>query len=116
MLLLHFKRWEVISYVPFQREKIYTKVGFETLLPVAPDVPLYHLRAVVVHHGGAGAGHYTSFVRAADNNWYHCDDCSSQAPRKTTLAEVLQAEAYMLVYECVSMPVALESSALQAPV
>ena len=97
MLLLHFKRWEVISYVPFQREKIYTKVGFETLLPVAPDVPPYHLRAVVVHHGDAGGGHYNCFVRAADHNWYRCDD--ETQPCQVSVQQVLSAEAYMLMYD-----------------
>ena len=97
MLLLHFKRWHVISYVPFQQEKIPTKVGFETILPVAPGVLPYHLRAVVVHHGGAGAGHYTSFVRAANNSWYHCDDWTQ--PYQVQVERVLDAEAYILMYD-----------------
>ena len=73
------------------------KVSFEMVLPVEAMQSSYHLLGVVVHHGHAGGGHYTAFVRASNNLWYHCDD--SQSPRWVPVEEVLRAEAYMLFYE-----------------
>ena len=97
VLLLQLKRWEVISQRPFVRRKNSVRIHFETILPVSPEVPPFHLRAVVVHHGAAGGGHYTSYVNPSNNLWYHCDDRVS--PRQCNIREVLNAEAYMLFYE-----------------
>ena len=60
---------------------------------------LFRLRAVIVHRGAAGVGHYTTYVRDQNDLWFHCDDSPPNAPRKSELAEVLEAEAYILVYE-----------------
>jgi ubiquitin C-terminal hydrolase len=68
----------------------------ETLLPLDAD-NTYDLRSVIVHHGDAGGGHYTAFVRAQDNLWYHCND--EAAPRTCSTEQALRAQAYMLVYE-----------------
>ena len=78
-------------------QKNSTPVHFEMLLPVDRAVTPYSLRAVVVHHGNVGVGHYTAYVRSFDNFWYHCDD--DEQPRQVNIGEVLQAEAYMLFYE-----------------
>ena len=82
---------------PFVQRKVPTRVAFENLLAVEAGRPPYHLRGVVVHHGQAGGGHYTAFVRAPDNFWYFCDDW--QAPRLVSIHQVLEAEAYLLFYE-----------------
>ena len=96
-LVLHLKRWTVISQFPFVQEKNSTPVSFEVLLPVPEKAAPYTLRAVIVHHGQAGGGHYTAFVRSADHQWYHCDD--NLEPKAVSTAKVLAAEAYMLFYE-----------------
>ena len=58
----------------------------------------YHLRSVIEHHGGtANGGHYTSYVRAANNLWYYCNDATSPQPVATE--KVLKAQAYVLIYE-----------------
>ena len=97
VLLIHLKRWEIVSVDPFQQRKNSTPVLFEMLLPVDRNVLPYSLRSVIVHHGDAGGGHYTSYVRSFDNFWYHCDDFLQ--PRRVGVDEVLAAEAYMLFYE-----------------
>ena len=101
VLVLLLKRWKVVSLTPFQLENVPTQIDFETLLPVATDQAPYHLRAVIIHCGDAGAGHYTSYVRATDHRWYFCDDWSP--PREVGVAEVLSerllSQAYMLFYE-----------------
>ena len=81
-------------------DKAHTKVSFETVLPVAPDLPPYRLSGVIEHHGKrAGGGHYASFVRPPDNFWYHCDD--EARPQRVSTETVLAAQAYVLVYEAV---------------
>ena len=94
-LVLHLKRWK-FNARQNAIEKLHTRVSFETLLSL--HVQAYDLRSVIVHHGEAGAGHYTASVRAADNYWYHCDDASQ--PRMCRhVSEVLRCQAYMLMYE-----------------
>ena len=95
VLVLHLKRWKFNARRNVF-EKLHTRVSFETLLPL--HVHAYDLRSVIVHHGEAGAGHYTAFVRAADNYWYHCDD-SCQPRLCRHVSEVLRCQAYMLMYE-----------------
>ena len=95
VLVLHLKRWDFIRALR-RVEKIETPVSFETLFPL-DETTTYELCSVIVHHGGAGRGHYTAFVRAADLRWYHCDD--STPPRACSVREVLNANAYMLFYQ-----------------
>ena len=87
--------------VPFVRRKRKTRVSFETLLPVATDRPPYHLRAIVLHDGDAGTGHYTAYVRAVTNKWYHCND--KKKPREVGISEVLSEtsseQAYVPFFE-----------------
>ena len=101
VLVVHLKRWKVVSMVPFVQRKVPTHISFEAILPVAVGQPPYHLRGVVVHSGVAGGGHYTAYVRAPDNFWYFCDDRKS--PRRVGIQEVLSeyvaANAYLLFYE-----------------
>ena len=97
VLVLHLKRWTVVSQWPFVREKNATPVGFEVSLAAPGKLFPYRLRAVLLHHGQAGGGHYTALVRSADNQWYHCDD--ALPPKRVPVADVLSAEAYMLFYE-----------------
>ena len=70
---------------------------FEASLEVSTLGPTYRLRGVTVHHGGAHAGHYTSYVRASDDCWYHCDD--EQKPQRVSSNVVFRAQAYVLIYE-----------------
>ena len=101
VLALVLKRWQVTSFVPFRQEKVPVRIDFEALLPIAVAHAPYHLRAVVLHSGVAGGGHYTSYVRSPDHRWYFCDD--EAPPRETSVNQVLSersfAEAYMLFYE-----------------
>ena len=98
VLVIHLKRWKVLSMVPFLQEKVRTRIHFETIL--SENMPQhYHLRGVIVHKGKARGGHYVSYIRprAPDNFWYFCNDLAR--PRRVSVQEVLAAEAYMLFYE-----------------
>jgi ubiquitin C-terminal hydrolase len=63
----------------------------------------YQLRAVIVHHGSAYGGHYTSLrvsnLDETSNMWYHVSD---EDIVETQLGTVMQAQAYMLFYEKIS--------------
>jgi ubiquitin carboxyl-terminal hydrolase 20/33 len=87
----------VVSQWPFQQRKNETTVTFNDTLEVAEKTTPYKLRAVVVHQGKAGSGHYIAYVRCADDRWYKCDD--SLWPKLVPLSTVLLAEAYMLFYD-----------------
>lgn len=79
-----------------------------SVAPAGAAAPTYLLRAVVVHHGGlAGAGHYTVF-RCLDSTAQQAQQAgaaqrwvgaSDEEVWPATLADVLAAEASMLVYE-----------------
>jgi hypothetical protein len=97
VLILHLKRWEIISIWPFKQRKVQTQVLYETMFRVDVAQSAYHLRGVVQHHGDAGGGHYTSMVRAPDNFWYFCDDARS--PQRVSTETALAAQAMILVYE-----------------
>ncbi len=83
--------------------KLRSQVDYCPVLPPLAGAQVSDLRAVVVHQGDkpasddANAGHYTAYVRAQDNYWYHCDD--AKRPRQCFGAEALDAEAYMLFFE-----------------
>ena len=96
VLVLHLKRW-AWSNEEQRFVKNPVRVSYETLFPLQAGI-VYDLRSVIVHTGQAGGGHYTCFVRAADNFWYYCDD-AAQPERQRSVADVLGQEAYMLIYE-----------------
>ena len=97
LVVLHLKRWEVITYVPFIQRKVSTEVKDETLLVVDAQQPAYRLRGVVRHRGDAGGGHYTSTVRAPNSIWYFCNDEVSL--RRITTADALRTAPTIFVYE-----------------
>ena len=76
-------------------EKDDRHVEFEIFFMPRPDVH-YQLHAVIVHSGGSVVGHYTAYVRDADDNWFYCDD--GKLPRRVEIGEVLACNAYMLWY------------------
>ena len=96
-LVLHLKRWKVVSFYPYHANKLSHKVEYGEHLEVDPQVRAYKLRGVVEHHGEANGGHYTSVVRCSDDRWYHCNDNS--LPRFVSAEHAMTREAYMLVYE-----------------
>ena len=98
VLVLSLKRWATFTEDnAFFMRKIGTFIDFQPVLLVPGASTPYHLRGVIEHHGEAAVGHYTSYVRACNNLWYHCDD--ELSPQQVPVATVLGAQAYVLVYE-----------------
>lgn len=59
----------------------------------------YELKAVVCHSGSVNFGHYTAFVArdvGEERQWY---DVSDSDVRKASIAQVLNCQAYILLYE-----------------
>lgn len=56
---------------------------------------MYDLIGVIVHKGGMDSGHYVNFCRR-DEDWFLFDDSKVILAR---LADVLNAEAYILIYK-----------------
>ena len=80
------------------------KVNFNAGFPPIQGAGQYDLRAVLQHRGddhptSTNSGHYTAYVRASDADWYHCDDAKPPRRCENGIADVLQAQAYMLFYE-----------------
>ncbi|XP_077090886.1 ubl carboxyl-terminal hydrolase 18 [Siphateles boraxobius] len=60
----------------------------------------YSLYAVIVHIGSAMFGHYTAYIRPAQDSWYYADDCSVRPATWTEVQETFKgdATAYLLLY------------------
>jgi ubiquitin carboxyl-terminal hydrolase 36/42 len=57
----------------------------------------FDLYGVVVHSGGGcRSGHYFSFCKGFDGDWY---DCNDDYVGKTQLDRVLKQQAYILFYQ-----------------
>ena len=96
VLVLSFKRFE-FDRRTLNSNKITRHIAYPMQYKPRPDVT-YTLRAVIVHLGLFGAGHYVAYVRARNDQWYFCDD--DMVPRRVVNPlDVLRQQAYMLIYE-----------------
>lgn len=73
-------------------------IRYPMIFRIQEEVVEYHLRAVIVHGGNAGVGHYVAYVRALDNLWYFCNDSATPQLMPRPI-DVLHQQAYMLIYE-----------------
>ena len=96
VLVAHLKRWRYNADAG-NFDKLDQHVSFG--LEFRPEHSVnYALRGVVAHSGPAGFGHYTAFARGpTEAQWHFYND--SRKPRAATTADVLAAQAYLLVYE-----------------
>lgn len=63
-----------------------------------PSPCAYRLRAVSLHSGTAGGGHYTAYARACDA-WHHFNDSTSRPVNASVLSHSgTRTAAYILVY------------------
>ena len=93
-LVLQLKRWSQDLHGHWI--KIANHVEFPFILDLS-SIQQYRLRSLVIHSGNAGGGHYTALVRTDEHIWCKYDDAA--LPSEVPWAEVLQAEAYLLIYE-----------------
>ena len=95
-LVLHLKSWSQNAHGGWAKNHSHVEFTFEMDLSSSKH---YKLRSLVVHSGNAGGGHYTAFVRTDEHCWKKYNDAA--LPMEVEFAAVLQAEAYMLMYEAV---------------
>ena len=55
----------------------------------------YELYGIINHMGGCTGGHYISYIKNTDNNWYNYDD---EAVKTLQLEKVVTRNAYCLFY------------------
>jgi ubiquitin C-terminal hydrolase len=72
-------------------DTLYPETGTESPLSLSRK---YLLRAVIVHIGSGSGGHYIAYVHRL-GQWFYTSDA---ATRKATEAEVLESQAYILMY------------------
>ena len=56
----------------------------------------YDLYGICNHSGGVMGGHYTSFVKNANGNWYHFND--TDVTQVTNLDSMISQKAYSFFY------------------
>ena len=107
VLVVHLKRFEY-DFASWERYKVNSLYEFPrdlNLRPIMADDTMdsnYHLRGIVIHEGGAQAGHYMSIIRYGDK-WFRFND------REVTLWDPAwlssetfggsDSNAYLLFYE-----------------
>lgn len=96
-VVFHVKRFQLVRGQPRKRSQP-TQFPTRWCQQGNQATPL-RLRAVVVHHGSFGGGHYTAVVRSPRNRdqWFQCDDARV---RPTTLDHARQAAqiGYLVLY------------------
>ena len=102
VLVVHLKRFE-LNVTNGRFDKIDGPVRYGRTLQVL-DSPEYTLRAMVMHNGRYGSGHYTACVRTVDNSWLLCDD--ERRPQPMVEEQVfpqqvssIHRKAYIFFYE-----------------
>eukprot|EP01083_Nonionella_stella_P098959 278348_1 len=105
ILVIHLKRFECGGGGLFSGGKINKHVHFDDVLDLTeymsystcPKVS-YRLIGVLVHYGySSHGGHYVSYVRAPDGQWYLMDDSRCQYVSNINI--VLKEKAYLLFYQ-----------------
>ena len=61
----------------------------------------YDLYGVCNHIGNVVGGHYTSFVKTKENEWFHCNDANIEKVENPL--HIITPIAYSLFYRCVSL-------------
>lgn len=89
-------------FSPDGRRKIHTRVDFPIHLDLRkyvngylPEQYTYSLYGVCNHMGGVMGGHYTAFVKNAENEWFHYNDNVVSVIRES---DVVSPMAYCLFY------------------
>ncbi len=102
VLVVHIKRF---CHTPTAREKLTTQLDVpETGLDLSPFIAdgmpapgLYDLKAVALHVGGMGGGHYLALCQKRDDKkWYQYNDSTV---RLSSLDQLHKSQPYILFYQ-----------------
>lgn len=101
ILTIHFKRFE---FANSRENKLSSFISYPEKLNlrkymsnVRNKKPIwYELHTVIVHSGNLiSEGHYHSYVKGENGNWYLTDDTKI---KRVNICEVLRQQAYILIY------------------
>lgn len=93
----------VVTMMRFSQngDKIEKKVDFGPYLDLSPfskenTTSYYELYGIITHNGHQiNRGHFTSYVKTADEHWYLCDDSKIQ---HQSISTVLETRPYVMFY------------------
>ena len=110
ILIVHLKRFtnfgtKISSFIRYPKVlslKNYMSSCIDQSKPLmghASNEEAYDLYGIVVHQGsGCRSGHYYSYVRGIDDNWYNCND-EFVTRMSGGVDSVLSQQAYILFYQ-----------------
>ena len=97
LLIIHLKRFN------HKKEKINGLVQYPIILDISKYVegtingnPRYELYSVINHVGGYNGGHYYSYCKHTDGNWFIFNDAAVQPLNQS---QIISKEAYILFYQ-----------------
>ena len=64
---------------------------------ISTSMPGLELRAVIVHRGNAGGGHYSAYVQSK-GQWYHINDSAVKTVKVCEVLQTSSTQAHILVY------------------
>jgi ubiquitin C-terminal hydrolase len=97
IFIIHLKRWNYNgnknqSNIAFELEYDFSKY---LTTNTNTNTNLYELYSISNHHGGSKGGHYTTYVKNANNKWYNFNDTIVNEIKET---EIISNKAYCLFY------------------
>jgi ubiquitin C-terminal hydrolase len=100
ILVIDFKRFNSRN----QKNQIFITFPFENLdlsnyvIGYKKNSYVYDLYGVCNHSGNVLGGHYTSYVKNANNKWYHFNDTIISEIPDNNLSSIISPRAYCLFY------------------
>ena len=91
--MLHQELFLNQEFIDFELENLdLTKyvIGYDK------DKYIYNLYGICNHSGGPQGGHYTAFVKNANNSWYHFNDTTIS--KMNNLDKLKSSKAYCFFY------------------
>tara|TARA_Y100000768_G_C23982785_1_gene686870 strand:+ start:6 stop:1037 length:1032 start_codon:yes stop_codon:yes gene_type:complete len=100
ILVIDFKRFNNMN----KKNNIFIDFPLEDLdlskyiIGYDKDSFVYDCYGICNHSGTSNGGHYTSFVKNADNNWYHFNDTQVVKINNDSVKKIKSQHAYCLFY------------------
>lgn len=100
ILVISFKRFNSRNQknqtlITFPLENLYLS---DYVIGYKKKTYVYDLYGVCNHSGNVLGGHYTSYVKNANNKWYHFNDTNISEIHETNIMSIISPKAYCLFY------------------
>ena len=101
VLILSLKRFKYNQNSNFKLRQMITYPLYDLEIGNDKIKKKYDLYGVVNHYGSLSGGHYTSYIKIKNKEWYICNDSSVY---KIEENRVMHSNAYILFYICKDSP------------